>query len=116
MYSDNDLIQFVVTSLTKLNESITLLENYSSSHSQLNWLSEKSALLGLLNTILALSVDAKWALITYHDYIQRGYDNKYNNNTPSVTFNDGVGKKSIGNIDQKFDENVHIPQPSVDPF
>jgi len=104
------------TELNKLNDAINIADDYASTHSELEWLSEKITLLELLNMILSLSIDAKWALITYHDYIQRGYDYKYNSNTPSVTFTSGINKKSTGNVNQQIEENVHIPQQSIDPF
>lgn len=104
------------TELSVLESTITVAESFANSHSSLNWIGEKSGLLALLNAVLSAAVDAKWALIYYHDYIQRGYDNKFNGNTPSVTFTSGLNKESTGNIQQDFDENVHIKKPSIDPF
>ena len=104
------------TELNKLEESIKLAESFSHSHSNLNWIGEKAGLLGLLNSILSASIDSKWALIYYHDYIQRGYDNKYNDNDPSIKFNTGIDTQSIGNVKHDYSENVHIKEPSIDPF
>lgn len=102
--------------ITKLKDSIKSAVDYGSSHSNLDWLGEKTGLLSMLNIILGYTIDAKWAIIYYHDYIQRGYDNVYNNNIPSIKFPDSLDKDTIGNIDQKYDENVNIPPKSIDPF
>lgn len=104
------------TELSVLSSTINMVESFISSHANLDWIGDKSALLALLNTILSTSIDAKWALIYYHDYIQRGYDTKYNGNEPSIKFTSGIDKQSIGNINQEFHENVNIKQPSIDPF
>lgn len=104
------------TEISKLKSSIETAEKFGSSHPILKWVSDKSALLGLLNVILASSIDSKWALITYHDYIQRGYDNKFNGNEPSIKFTSGIGKETIGNINHEYHENVNIKVPSIDPF
>ena len=100
------------TELNKLEEAISMAESYGS----IDFVGQKSGLLGLLNMVLSVSIDAKWALTTYHDYIQRGYDNKYNDNTPSITTKTGIDKESDGNSAQEFEENVHIKKPSIDPF
>ena len=78
--------------------------------------SQKSGLLGLLNLVMSCAIDAKWALITYNDYIQRGYDNKFNDKRPSITFKRSIGEESTGNLNQNFDENVNIEPESIDPF
>ena len=73
--------------------------------------------LNLLNTVLSLTIDAKWALITYNDYTQRGFDNLYNNNESSITFtNDVKGTQTNGNIAQKIDNNVSVKEESIDPY
>lgn len=104
------------TELNKLETAIVTAENFAASHPTIEWIGEKAGLLGILNTILSLSIDSKWALIIYHDYIQRGYDNIFNNNTPSITFASGINKDSTGNVNQDFDENVNIKPQSVNPF
>lgn len=104
------------TELNKLNESISSVEAFTSAHSDLKWVSEKCTLVALLSIIVSAAVDAKWALIHYHDYIQRGYDNKYNENNPTIKFTSGLNKESIGNINQEYHENVNIKKPSIDPF
>ena len=104
------------TELNKLNEAISNAEKYASGHSDLQWSNEKSAFLSLLSVIVSAAVDAKWALTIYHDYIQRGYDNKFNDNIPSIKFTSGIEKESIGNIKQDFKENVNIKKKSIDPF
>ena len=104
------------TELNKLEEAIKSAESFAAAHDSLNWVGEKAGLLGLLNSILSLSIDAKWALTYYHDYIQRGYDNIFNGNIPSIKTFTGLKQQSNGNVAQQFDENVHIPEESIDPF
>jgi hypothetical protein len=104
------------TELNKLEESIKDAEAFASKHSILNWVGEKSGLLGLLNKILTLSIDSKWTLVYYHDYIQRGYDNQYNNNDPTIRFTSGIEKQSIGTVKHEYSENVRIKEKSIDPF
>lgn len=104
------------TEMNKLEEAIATAEAFAGAHANLDWLGEKAGLLGLLNAVLSAAVDAKWALTVYHDYIQRGYDNKFNGNVPSITFTSGIQKETIGNVSHDYNENVHIEQPSIDPF
>ena len=66
--------------------------------------------------IINTTTDAKWALTYYHDYLQRGYDTIFNNNTPSVTFTNGLNNEQTdGNI-QQTTNNVHIKTKSIDPY
>ena len=104
------------TELSLLNSSIQDIGKFAGSYSNLGYVGEKAALLSLLNMILSISIDAKWALINYHDYIQRGYDNRYNDNEPSIKFKSGIDKESIGNVNQEYYENVNIKKQSIDPF
>lgn len=76
----------------------------------------RSGLMAMLSMWYASIVDCKWALSYYNDYVQRGYDNIYNGNKPSVTITRKKGKKSTGNIDQPIDNNVSVPEPSIDPY
>ena len=57
-----------------------------------------------------------WAMIIYHDYIQRGFDDSFNGKKPSVTFKFGLDKESNGNLAQKYNENVNIPTKPLEPF
>ena len=115
--SFNNSIGSPWSEISDIEEAVGKLESYSSSASPLNYVGDKAGMLGMLNMILSLCVDTKWAIITYHDFVQRGFDSMFNGNTASVTYTSGLnGKQSIGNIDQQFDENVHIPQPSIDPY
>lgn len=104
------------TEMAKLQEAVAQGAAYSGAHAPFNYVGEKAGMLALLNMIMSAAVDAKWAIITYHDYLQRGYDNKYNGNEPSVTFQVGLNRESVGNVDQDYEENVNIPRPSADPF
>lgn len=97
-----------------LEESINNISSFNSGSGQ--YIGGKIELLGLLNIALSCAIDAKWALITYHDYIQRGFDTKFNDNEPSITFKKANKKDSIGNINQDFKENVNVKQPSIDPY
>ena len=69
----------------------------------------------MLSQVTAACVDAKWAIITYNVYIQRGFDTIFNG-SPSVTFKTGLNKTSMGNINQNIDENINIKKKQVSPY
>lgn len=102
--------------LSRLQNLIESGSSYSGSHSPFNYVGEKAGMLSILNMIMSAAVDAKWAIITYNDYVQRGYDCNVNDKKPSVTMKTGLDKTTNGNIKQDYDENVNIPTPSIDPF
>lgn len=108
------------TEIHKLEEAIAQVKEFGSR--DLEFIGDKAALIGLLSMTMAYAVDAKWALITYHDYIQRGFDNKYNDNEPSIVFNKNYKtdeldvRATMGNKNQQFEENVHIKKDTYDPF
>jgi hypothetical protein len=104
------------TEMTKLNSVLSSVETYIGLHSNMRFVGEKSALMGLLTMASSACVDAKWALITYNDYLQRGFDNKYNDNNASITFARTKDRRTTGNITQSFTENVHIAEESIDPY
>lgn len=103
--------------LNKLQACVNAGAAYSGAHAPFNYVGEKAGMLALLNMIMTAAVDTKWAMTVYHDYIQRGYDNQFNNNIPSVKFPSGItSDRSTGNVVQEFYENVNINEPSIDPF
>lgn len=106
------------TEIQKLTSIIEVIISFAKSHPNLEYLGDKVALLNLLSTGVALAVDAKTSFLSYHDYIQRGYDYNFNNKTSTVTTarvdkNNPIG---IGNVNQIFDENVNVELPTLDPF
>lgn len=102
--------------LNLLQKSVKDIKDRADIYKDILTLEEKLSLLHLMHISLSRSVDAKWAMIYYHDYIQRGYDNKFNGNIPSITFASGSDKETTGNLNQQFDENVHIPEKNIDPY
>lgn len=114
--SFNNSIGSPWTELKKLQSDVDAATSYASSHSPFNYVGEKAGMLAMLNMVMSAAVDAKWAIQIYHDYVQRGYDCNYNDKTPSVTYTTGINKKSIGNLDDDYSENVNLPQESIDPF
>ena len=100
----------------KLEEAIDAMKNYASVHPSLNYVGEKDGLLAIINLVVSLSIDLKWALAKYHDYVQRGYDTIFNGNKPSVTHKRNKNKKSIGNVKQKYDDNVNIEEEPEEVF
>lgn len=104
------------TEIANLQSAVSSAEAYAGSHAPFNYVGEKAGMLAMLNMVLSAAVDAKWALATYHDYVQRGYDNVYNGNNPSITFQETVVREGIGNVKQDYDENVNVPPESIDPF
>lgn len=103
--------------LTKLQKAVAAGEAYAGAHAPFNYVGEKAGMLALLNMILSAAVDAKNSMTIYHDYIQRGFDNQFNGNKPSIDFDGSkIGDKTTGNLKQEYEENVNIPQASIDPF
>jgi hypothetical protein len=98
-----------------LKEKIDIVEKYASDFPQLQWLGEKHSLLSLMQIVLSYTIDAKWAFTYYHDWMQRAYDHKFNNNEPSLVW-DKFDKKTIGQWNQTYDENVNIKEESEDPY
>lgn len=104
------------TEMSKLQQAVSDAAAYSGAHSPFNYVGEKAGMLAMLNMVMSAAVDAKWALIIYHDYVQRGYDDAYNGKKPSITFRDGLDKETNGNLVQKYGENVNIPTKPIEPF
>jgi hypothetical protein len=102
--------------INRLSSILTSVETYANAHSTMKHVGEKAGLIGLMSMAASACVDAKWALITYNDYVQRGFDTKYNNNTPSITFARTKNRRTTGNITQPISENVHIADESTDPY
>ena len=100
------------TELNSLKAAVTTANNFD----VVNFMGDRLCLLGHMQIALSRAVDAKWAMTIYHDYIQRGFDNKFNNNEPSIKFNAGINRESTGNLKQEYSENVNIPKESIDPF
>jgi hypothetical protein len=99
-----------------LKGKIDKLEEYATQHSTLQWIGEKYALINLMQIILSYAVDAKWAITHYQDYMQRGYDNQFNDKKASVVWDDFEKGGTIGNRDQEFSDNVNIERESNDPY
>lgn len=99
-----------------LLEKIEDLRLYASEHPALQWIGEKFALLNLMQVVLSYTVDAKWAITQYQDYMQRGYDHKFNNKESSITWDHFEKGATIGNRDQNIPENVNVVRVTNDPF
>lgn len=120
LYSDttsfNNSIGSPWTEMSVLSSACSNIEYYVSTNGDLEYTSQKIGLLSLLNSLITLAVDAKWAIITYHDYIQRGYDCVYNDNVPSITTKRTINEYTTGNLKQTISNNVNIAEESIDPF
>ena len=99
-----------------LNERISTIREYAEKYPNLQWLGEKHSLLALMKEVSSYAVDAKWAIVHYHDWIQRAYDNTFNENEPSIYWDHFEYGNTIGNIHQEVEENVHIEDECIDPF
>lgn len=99
------------TELDRLKDAVNSVTSFGNGHNPMNWVGEKAALLGLINKVVSAAVDARWAIMHFHDYIQRGYDHEFNGDVPSITFQDGKGNSTVGNINHDYADNVHIPKP-----
>lgn len=100
------------TEMNRLEHAIAALPPADS----LTWRGDRTRLLCLMTVALNRAIDAKWAVVIYHDYLQRGYDNQYNGNEPSITLQETIDKEGIGIVPQDYGENVNMPPPITDPF
>lgn len=83
----------------------------------LGYIGEKSALADISAHAMQRSIDAKYAIIIYHDYLQRGFDKNYHDNQPSITTKKNVNdQQTFGNVKQQYNDNVNLKEPSIDPF
>lgn len=95
------------TEFTNLMESLSMYLDYIST------ISFKV----MINILISQIIDFKLALIMYHDYVQRAFDNIYNDNVPSITFtNDSIGTQSTGNVSQKISNNVSVKDKDITPY
>ena len=92
----------------QLQDVVEDVIEYSDNNSPYKWLSQKASMLALLNTIIHYCNDCKYAITIYSDYVQRGYDHKYNDDTPSLTWKYSLDDNTMGNLFQDYDENVNI--------
>lgn len=106
------------TELSNLQTAVDDVKRFADSHNPfMRLLGEKLSLMGLIQRVYVSATDARWALMHFHDYVQRGYDHEFNGNQPSIVFAaNSKGDPSTGNIAHEYDDNVHIPKPSIDPF
>lgn len=99
-----------------LKEKIDIVKKYAANFPMLQWIGEKHTLLQLMQIVLTYTVDAKWAVITYHDFQSRGYDKKYNDNKATTCWDSLEYGKTNGNINQDVIGNVMVALKSSDPF
>lgn len=104
------------TEISRLERLINAGSAFAGAHSPFDAVGDKAGMLSILNMIMSAAVDAKWAITTYNDYVQRGYDQNYNGKKPGITMKTGLDKVTNGNVKQDYDENVNMPVPSIDPF
>jgi hypothetical protein len=104
------------TEIYNLDKMVDELKAYADIVKNLQWLAERQSLLHYIQRVMTFSVDAKWAITMYHDWIQRAYDFKFNGKKPSITWEDFEKGQTIGNISQGHDENVNLEAPSKDPY
>lgn len=122
LYTDTTSFNNSIGSPWREIERLRSFINEVSSWSGEDYIGDRAAVIALLTSVQTAAVDAKWAFMLYNDYIQRGFDHRFNDNEPSITFpknfkeNELDPKRSIGNKNQEFDENVHIKQGNYDPF
>ena len=111
----NNCIGSPWSELKKLQAVVSMAEAYSAN--SMNYIGEKAGMLSVLCMVYTTATDTKWAMIYYHDYIQRGFDHLFNKDEPSITYNNGLeDEQTTGNVTQEFKENVNIPVPSIDPY
>ena len=105
--------------LRLLKEKINNMDAYANAHPDIKWLAEKHCLMHLIQIVLSFASDAKYANLIFQDWTQRAYDNQFNDNKPSISwdnFNNPNG--TIGNRGNQFvaDYNVHIRDEDNSPW
>lgn len=101
------------TEISKFKSAIESIKNSTNA----DYVGNRLEIITLMNIATTRACDAKWAMLLYHDYVQRGFDAKYNDKLPSIAFKQANKKdESIGNIRQDYDENVNIPKKPIDPW
>jgi len=102
----------------QLKMNIDNLEAYANEYPDLQWIGEKQSLLHLIQVVLTMSVNAKWSIITYQDWMQGAYDQQFNDNVPSLTWDSFASAtgKTIGNVNQVITGAVGLPPIIMDSF
>lgn len=112
LYTDTDTFNNSIGSpykeIDSLKNVINKANTYASKNSPFKYVSQKSSMLSLLNTIIEYCNDTKFSLMINHQYIQQGFDHNYNNDEPSITWRYSIDDDTIGNLTQEYDENVNI--------
>lgn len=91
-----------------LKEKIDNLEEYTITHTSLQWHGEKFAIMNLMQIILSYAIDAKWAITHYQDFIQRAYDHQFNNNEASIKWEDFNNGATTGGNNQNTPGAVNV--------
>jgi hypothetical protein len=73
------------TEIYDLKKKIDICNKYAKQHPRLQWLGEKHTLLNLIQMVMTTSIDAKFALIVYQDYLQKGYNSIINKKKPHLS-------------------------------
>lgn len=120
MYTDTETFNNTYGSpwkeINMLKEKIDKLEEYVTGHATLQWMGEKFALISYMQIIISYAVDAKWAITTYQDYIQRAYDYQFNNKSASIAWDDFENGATTGNKNQNTPGSVNVDRESDDPY
>ena len=72
--------------------------------------------MALMQIIVSYSIDAKWSITHYQDYMQRAYDHQFNDNKASVAWEDFDKGATTGNVDQNTPGSVNVGRKNGDPF
>lgn len=96
----------------------TTMEFVTSQPATVSFVGEKAAAMSDINMLLSTAIDAKHAVIKFHDSLTRGFDSEFHGNRPSIKWNKNVkGEKTIGNKEkQPKHNNVNIPPDPIDPY
>jgi plasmid maintenance system antidote protein VapI len=66
------------TEIYNLQNKLNACMNFAYSHPTIEYSYEKNELVNLMRSISLLAIDTKYAIITYQDYLQKGYDSIIN--------------------------------------
>lgn len=83
---------------TELTRLMVLIEDYLDAPGSMVYLGQHAAAAALAQRVTSGAIDAKYAVIHYHDGLQRGYDTCLNGGRQSITWDDFRRGETTGNV------------------
>ena len=101
----NNTIGSPWTEFEDLNTLMLNLKTFAVKYSSIKYLNENRALLTILQLILSHVIDCKWALISYHDILSRGFEKVFNGEKEYIKWEFETFKGISGNL-SNFSDSI----------